>query len=153
MYDLGPIMLPNPMSILNFQSLMLQSYQPKWFTEFLSFSSYAHTSFPTGICYVFSLASCPSSPGQCSTALQVLCLFSYCFVASHRLISLLQRYIILVFLSVLPVSNPSLLVHSTSKPVLRSAKRLLRINQREDHVLRSHSWASVVTQTTLSSTY
>lgn len=71
-------------------------------------------------------------PGQSSTTLKVLCPFSYCIVANYRLMSLLQRYIILLFSSVLPVSNSSLLVHSTSKPVflpghqLRSANRLLR---------------------------
>lgn len=59
----------------------------------------------------------PSCPGQSSTALQVSCPFSYCIIASHRLISLLQRYIILIFLPVLPMSNTSLPLHSTIKPV------------------------------------
>lgn len=157
-YQIWSRAYPASMIILNFQSLMLQSYQPKQFKEFLSLSFSAHTSFPTGICCVLTgiMSILLRAVLNCSANLVSLLLL-HCSQSQADIP--VQRQIILLFLSVLPVSNPSLLVHSTSNSVflpghvLRSANRLLRINKREDLVLRSHFWASVVTGTTVSLTY
>lgn len=141
--------------------LTLQSYHP----SYSSLSSYPpphmHTHHPLQVpAIVLSgiLSTGPHSILVSSNALQVSSPF-YCTVAGFRLISLLQRYVILLPLSALPVSITSLLVHSTTESEflpghqLGSANRLWQLNGTEDLAPSSYAQASTGTWTTLRSIY